>query len=607
MSWIFVAFISHFLFAVVFAIDKILVGRYISPIQYALIIGFFEGLAVLLIPFVNFLFPNFYVFLLSLLAGASFIFGLYFYFKALEHREATWITPMVFGIFMPIASFGLNYFILGERLSVFQIAAFIFLVSGGVILSLPGKSDKSVLQKSIFPIFIFMIIASLFLSSEFTLLKLIFQKTNFISGYIISRFSGFLLALAASLFIFNKEKIIALFFSDKKQFGKILIFKQILSGLGNFLLFYAVWLASPTLVNATGGFRFIFFLIIIIFLSYKFPKILEEKLGFKNIFKKIIAVLLVGAGLIFLFFQPFIPPGAKIWGLTYSSFYARQFGFDEIKLLKKIIDDLGVKEFRLIAYWPEIEPKKDSYDFFLLDSEIKEIEKTVGKIILTLGMRVPRWPECHIPKWIENESKNYKEERILRYISQVVARYKNNAAVWAWQVENEPFLGHFGECPKTDPLFLDKEIRLVKLMDNTRPIIISDSGELGRWHKAYQRSDIFGTTMYRVIWNKYTGYFTYPLNPSFFQNKAGILRFFFGPKEIINVELQAEPWLQKRPWETPLVEQIKAFPFSQFKENIEYAKNVGFEKNYLWGAEWWYWMKEKNNIPEFWEEAKKLF
>jgi len=27
----------------------------------------------------------------------------------------------------------------------------------------------------------------------------------------------------------------------------------------------------------------------------------------------------------------------------------------------------------------------------------------------------------------------------------------------------------------------------------------------------------------------------------------------------------------------------------------------------LWGGEWWYWMKEKQNQPEIWQEAKKLF
>lgn len=45
---------------------------------------------------------------------------------------------------------------------------------------------------------------------------------------------------------------------------------------------------------------------------------------------------------------------------------------------------------------------------------------------------------------------------------------------------------------------------------------------------------------------------------------------------------------------------------SQFKENIDYAKAVGFPENYLWGAEWWYWLKVKHNDPRYWQEVKKL-
>ncbi len=103
------------------------------------------------------------------------------------------------------------------------------------------------------------------------------------------------------------------------------------------------------------------------------------------------------------------------------------------------------------------------------------------------------------------------------------------------------------------------------------------------------------------------GYLKYPLEPEFFKIKTRIMEMFFGKKPIIGIELQAEPWLKKRPPEIPLEEQLKVFDLNQFKENIEYAKSVGFEKNYLWGIEWMYWMKEKQNHPEFWDEAKKLF
>jgi len=45
----------------------------------------------------------------------------------------------------------------------------------------------------------------------------------------------------------------------------------------------------------------------------------------------------------------------------------------------------------------------------------------------------------------------------------------------------------------------------------------------------------------------------------------------------------------------------------QFKYNVEFAKNTGMSEHYLWGAEWWYWMKEKQNNSEIWDEARKLF
>ena len=45
----------------------------------------------------------------------------------------------------------------------------------------------------------------------------------------------------------------------------------------------------------------------------------------------------------------------------------------------------------------------------------------------------------------------------------------------------------------------------------------------------------------------------------------------------------------------------------QFKANIEFAKKTGLKEFYFWGSEWWYWMKEKQNNPNIWDEARKLF
>ena len=44
----------------------------------------------------------------------------------------------------------------------------------------------------------------------------------------------------------------------------------------------------------------------------------------------------------------------------------------------------------------------------------------------------------------------------------------------------------------------------------------------------------------------------------------------------------------------------------KFKEMINFASQTGFEKQYLWGAEWWYWLK-KQGLSKHWEVARELF
>ena len=36
-------------------------------------------------------------------------------------------------------------------------------------------------------------------------------------------------------------------------------------------------------------------------------------------------------------------------------------------------------------------------------------------------------------------------------------------------------------------------------------------------------------------------------------------------------------------------------------------KKTGLDTFYLWGVEWWYWMKTAQNQPAIWTEAKTLF
>lgn len=292
-------------------------------------------------------------------------------------------------------------------------------------------------------------------------------------------------------------------------------------------------------------------------------------------------------------------------GVTFSARYARDIGLDWKENFTAILDDLQVKKIRVPVYWDLVEPEKGEYDFSDLDWQIAEAQKRNAEIILVVGQKVPRWPECFVPAWTQNDDGQKKTE-LLKFIYAVVERYKNEPAVKYWQVENEPFLP-FGICPPLDVEFLDSEIALVRNADPGRKIIITDSGELSLWYQAASRADIFGTTIYRTIWKEGLGYFDYPIGPRFFQFKYFMIQALVKQEKAIVIELQGEPWISGWTTDMALSEQFKSMNAGKLKDNVEFAKKVGFPEIYLWGVEWWYWLKTTQNHPELWEEAKSLF
>lgn len=74
----------------------------------------------------------------------------------------------------------------------------------------------------------------------------------------------------------------------------------------------------------------------------------------------------------------------------------------------------------------------------------------------------------------------------------------------------------------------------------------------------------------------------------------------------IVIELGLEPWTEEELSKTEPQKQLQLFNLNDFQNSVEYAKAAGFDTYYLWGAEWWYWMKTAHNDPRFWETAKNL-
>ena len=327
----------------------------------------------------------------------------------------------------------------------------------------------------------------------------------------------------------------------------------------------------------------------------------------------LIIVIIIIVAVFCYFFVGKAPKSENItWGVDFSQMQAEALKLNWRNVYLAIFDDLGAKNIKIHTQWSWVEGAKDNYYFDEIDWQLSQAEKRDGKIIYVVGLKSGRWPECHTPKWVSALTENEQKQELLNYIKEVVLRYKDNTAIVAWQVENEP-LFRFGECPAwyyNNDKFLKEEIALVKSLDPSRPVIISDSGEQSNWFEVAKIADVVGITMYRVVWAHVTKDFGFNfdsfLSPVTYWRKALLVKKIFG-KDVICIELQAEPWTSEPFYNVSLSEQEKTMDLTSFKKNIEYAKETGLNKFYFWGVEWWYWLKATQNQPQIWNEARNLF
>lgn len=293
----------------------------------------------------------------------------------------------------------------------------------------------------------------------------------------------------------------------------------------------------------------------------------------------------------------------QTYGVTFSPKQAQSLGLDWRVTYLAILDDLGVRHLRLSAYWDSVEPQNNTYDFRDLDFQIDEARKRGAKVILALGRKLPRWPECHEPQWVSGSAPDVFDRELKEYMYTIIARYKDNSAVSEWQVENEVAFP-FGICPNPRGLKeLQEEVALVRAND-TKPIVVTDAGEWTTWIPIGTYGDILGSSLYREAWNDYLGHIPFPISPGYYRAKAAVLKRL--GREVIITELQAEPWGKKAISDMSVIESTQAMSLEKMQGNISFARDVGFSRVYLWGVEWWYYMKTQG-VETYWQETQKLF
>lgn len=295
-------------------------------------------------------------------------------------------------------------------------------------------------------------------------------------------------------------------------------------------------------------------------------------------------------------------------GATFISDYADQLGVDPQQTLGAILYDLGVKHVRLVSYWKNIEKQPGVYDFSDLDWQFKMAEEAHVKVSLAVGLRQPRWPECHMPTWAKDENNDVWYGQLQTFMTSVVERYKNSPALESYQLENEYFLKVFGKCTDFSRQRLIDEAALMKRLDPDHTLIISRSNNGIGLPIGKPTPDLFGVSVYKRVWDKTVThrYFEYPFPGWFYAALAGGGKILTG-KDLMIHELQAEAWLpdQYHIADAPIEELYKSMNPKLLHSRIHYGESTGMKQIDLWGVEWWYQMKVKRNEPGLWTAAKE--
>lgn len=297
--------------------------------------------------------------------------------------------------------------------------------------------------------------------------------------------------------------------------------------------------------------------------------------------------------------KPAIP---SRYGVSFSAKQCRNFGNNPTEVLDWLLKQ-GWQRFRLMSYWDDCERNKDIYQFAELDKQLQQIARVGGEVTLCLGVRQPRWPENHWPDWAWALPKPERDERLQKFITTVVERYRDNPQIVSYQLENEALLTDFGERSDTDRSRLVREYQLVKQLDPGRPIIITTSTS---WGIPLRQPipDIVGFSFYQVLFSPHKGRYTTSFHKPWLDRlRARAIRLIHRRPSFIH-ELQLEPWGPANIWEMSVEEQDKSMSPEQIARNLSLAHATHLAPIDLWGGEWWYHRAVIDRDPAIWQAVR---
>ncbi len=307
--------------------------------------------------------------------------------------------------------------------------------------------------------------------------------------------------------------------------------------------------------------------------------------------------------------DPGIPNDLKV-GTTFIQINAEALGLNWKAAYREIINDIGIKQIRIPIFWDQIEPKPGIFDWKTLDWQMQEATNAKAKILLVVGHRVPRYPECYAPDWTRSLNAQDFKLALFKMTAAAVLHFKVHPSLEAWQVENEPLAKILGKiwggenCREVTPLVAE-EVKLVRSLDQSHPTIVTFAFSPWMTSQLRQTLDFDSDVVAITLFNKV--FFRSPVFNGYVEMfKMG----FFSPlrlayqraiahqkgKPFWVAEMQAEPWGPDGPYKFDHpADAYLSMNADRLTETWNYAARSGISRIYLWGAEWWLSERNKGN------------
>jgi len=305
--------------------------------------------------------------------------------------------------------------------------------------------------------------------------------------------------------------------------------------------------------------------------------------------------------------------GARL-GTTFSPYEAEARGLDYQEAFERVLAAPRMNVIRIGSYWSEVEAN----GWERLDWLVEQAVANDKQIVLTVGIKSPRWPEYWMPErlgideapdWSRlDEIAPWLRAEALDFITEAVMRYRNTPGLLAWQVENEPLDPSGQHMWSLSDDLLAAEVEIVRILDPERPIALtfympismqcdlahlSDCAMLfaslfprsgDRLLDLLRPGDILGVDIYTSIGSAYSnGGWERDLRD--WQNKAredGV--------ELWVTEAQAEPW----PTATSGVRNSQIVTADRSVNLMRTLSAAGVQTILLWGSEHWLASEEQN-------------